>query len=179
MAPLLNTPLCLSIYLLETQGRTQGMDKGQLLVLLRHDVSEQKHSVRVSTSCTLSSFNQFDQLQISWGWVLPKWKCHSWKTSEVNHKLSRGLNPNPGNGQPHCINNALSDFTHWTQSFFLFTAFLFCHLRYTLFFLWNRATVLVLILVLSCCDNLRRQVPLNFIALGLFVSRSATSQASN
>ncbi|XP_068614834.1 protein lifeguard 1 [Brachionichthys hirsutus] len=26
----------------------------------------------------------------------------------------------------------------------------------------------VLILVLSCCDNLRRQVPLNFIALGLF-----------
>ncbi|KAJ4930740.1 hypothetical protein JOQ06_025048 [Pogonophryne albipinna] len=30
------------------------------------------------------------------------------------------------------------------------------------------ATVLVLILVLSCCDNLRRQVPLNFIALGLF-----------
>lgn len=28
--------------------------------------------------------------------------------------------------------------------------------------------VLVLILVLSCCDNLRRQVPLNFIALGLF-----------
>ncbi|XP_076592746.1 protein lifeguard 1 [Chaetodon auriga] len=30
------------------------------------------------------------------------------------------------------------------------------------------AVVLVLILVLSCCDNLRRQVPLNFIALGLF-----------
>ncbi|XP_041799294.1 protein lifeguard 1 [Chelmon rostratus] len=30
------------------------------------------------------------------------------------------------------------------------------------------AVVLVLILVLSCCGNLRRQVPLNFIALGLF-----------
>ncbi|XP_068999344.1 protein lifeguard 1 [Embiotoca jacksoni] len=30
------------------------------------------------------------------------------------------------------------------------------------------AAVLVLIVALSCCDNLRRQVPLNFIALGLF-----------
>ncbi|XP_042346429.1 protein lifeguard 1 [Plectropomus leopardus] len=30
------------------------------------------------------------------------------------------------------------------------------------------ATVMVLIVALSCCDNLRRQVPLNFIALGLF-----------
>ncbi|KAM9352892.1 protein lifeguard 1 [Symphorus nematophorus] len=30
------------------------------------------------------------------------------------------------------------------------------------------AVTLVFILVLSCCDNLRRQVPLNFIALGLF-----------
>ncbi|XP_040899380.1 protein lifeguard 1 isoform X1 [Toxotes jaculatrix] len=30
------------------------------------------------------------------------------------------------------------------------------------------AAVMVLIVVLSCCDNLRRQVPLNFIALGLF-----------
>ncbi|XP_041842748.1 protein lifeguard 1 [Melanotaenia boesemani] len=30
------------------------------------------------------------------------------------------------------------------------------------------SVVLVLILVLSCCDNIRRQVPLNFIALGLF-----------
>ncbi|XP_071781600.2 protein lifeguard 1 [Centroberyx gerrardi] len=28
--------------------------------------------------------------------------------------------------------------------------------------------VIVLIVALSCCDNLRRQVPLNFIALGLF-----------
>ncbi|KAG7229417.1 hypothetical protein INR49_012808 [Caranx melampygus] len=28
--------------------------------------------------------------------------------------------------------------------------------------------VMVLIVALSCCDNLRRQVPLNFIALGLF-----------
>uniref|UniRef100_A0A3Q3K642 Protein lifeguard 1 n=2 Tax=Monopterus albus TaxID=43700 RepID=A0A3Q3K642_MONAL len=30
------------------------------------------------------------------------------------------------------------------------------------------AVVVVLILAMSCCDNLRRQVPLNFIALGLF-----------
>ncbi|KAK7887170.1 hypothetical protein WMY93_026791 [Mugilogobius chulae] len=30
------------------------------------------------------------------------------------------------------------------------------------------AAVMVLVLALSCCDNLRRQVPLNFIALGLF-----------
>ncbi|XP_044214195.1 protein lifeguard 1 [Thunnus albacares] len=30
------------------------------------------------------------------------------------------------------------------------------------------AAAMVLILALSCCDNLRRQVPLNFIALGLF-----------
>uniref|UniRef100_A0A665U3C4 Zgc:110410 n=1 Tax=Echeneis naucrates TaxID=173247 RepID=A0A665U3C4_ECHNA len=30
------------------------------------------------------------------------------------------------------------------------------------------AVVMVLIMALSCCDNLRRQVPLNFIALGLF-----------
>ncbi|KAI3360819.1 hypothetical protein L3Q82_013042, partial [Scortum barcoo] len=30
--------------------------------------------------------------------------------------------------------------------------------------------VLVLIVALSCCDNLRRRVPLNFIALGLFVN---------
>ncbi|XP_022608978.1 protein lifeguard 1-like isoform X1 [Seriola dumerili] len=30
------------------------------------------------------------------------------------------------------------------------------------------AAVMVLIVALSCCDNLRRQVPLNFIALGLF-----------
>ncbi|XP_070691394.1 protein lifeguard 1 [Pempheris klunzingeri] len=30
------------------------------------------------------------------------------------------------------------------------------------------AVVMVLIVALSCCDNLRRQVPLNFIALGLF-----------
>ncbi|XP_020793024.2 protein lifeguard 1 [Boleophthalmus pectinirostris] len=30
------------------------------------------------------------------------------------------------------------------------------------------AVVLVLVVALSCCDNLRRQVPLNFIALGLF-----------
>ncbi|XP_047454081.1 protein lifeguard 1 [Mugil cephalus] len=30
------------------------------------------------------------------------------------------------------------------------------------------AVVIVFILVLSCCDNLRRRVPLNFIALGLF-----------
>ncbi|KAM6909703.1 protein lifeguard 1 [Xenentodon cancila] len=30
------------------------------------------------------------------------------------------------------------------------------------------STLSVLILVLSCCDNIRRQVPLNFIALGLF-----------
>ncbi|KAM7420377.1 hypothetical protein PAMA_014884 [Pampus argenteus] len=30
------------------------------------------------------------------------------------------------------------------------------------------AAVMVLIIALSCCDNLRRQVPLNFIALGLF-----------
>ncbi|XP_058503440.1 protein lifeguard 1 [Solea solea] len=30
------------------------------------------------------------------------------------------------------------------------------------------AVVTVLIVALSCCDNLRRQVPLNFIALGLF-----------
>ncbi|KAM8869137.1 protein lifeguard 3 isoform 2-T2 [Spinachia spinachia] len=30
------------------------------------------------------------------------------------------------------------------------------------------AMVIVLIVALSCCDNLRRQVPLNFIALGLF-----------
>ncbi|CAL9705425.1 unnamed protein product [Knipowitschia caucasica] len=30
------------------------------------------------------------------------------------------------------------------------------------------AVVLVLAVALSCCDNLRRQVPLNFIALGLF-----------
>ncbi|KAJ0065900.1 hypothetical protein NL108_000141, partial [Boleophthalmus pectinirostris] len=31
------------------------------------------------------------------------------------------------------------------------------------------AVVLVLVVALSCCDNLRRQVPLNFIALGLCV----------
>lgn len=30
------------------------------------------------------------------------------------------------------------------------------------------AVVLVLVVALSCCDSLRRQVPLNFIALGLF-----------
>lgn len=30
------------------------------------------------------------------------------------------------------------------------------------------AVVLVLVVALSCCDNLRRQVPLNFITLGLF-----------
>ncbi|XP_028984320.1 protein lifeguard 1 isoform X2 [Betta splendens] len=30
------------------------------------------------------------------------------------------------------------------------------------------AVVLALIVAMSCCDNLRRQVPLNFIALGLF-----------
>ncbi|KAM4581014.1 protein lifeguard 1 [Odontesthes bonariensis] len=30
------------------------------------------------------------------------------------------------------------------------------------------SVTVVLILVLSCCDNIRRQVPLNFIALGLF-----------
>ncbi|XP_051920796.1 protein lifeguard 1 [Hippocampus zosterae] len=30
------------------------------------------------------------------------------------------------------------------------------------------ATVTVLIVVLSCCDNIRRRVPLNFITLGLF-----------
>ncbi|XP_026229123.1 LFG_like domain-containing protein [Anabas testudineus] len=30
------------------------------------------------------------------------------------------------------------------------------------------AAVMVLILAMSCCDNLRRQVPLNFVALGLF-----------
>ncbi|XP_040020554.2 protein lifeguard 1 [Gasterosteus aculeatus] len=30
------------------------------------------------------------------------------------------------------------------------------------------ALVIVLIVALSCCDNLRRQVPLNFISLGLF-----------
>uniref|UniRef100_A0A3Q3NGL9 Uncharacterized LOC113122570 n=2 Tax=Mastacembelus armatus TaxID=205130 RepID=A0A3Q3NGL9_9TELE len=30
------------------------------------------------------------------------------------------------------------------------------------------AAVIVLIVAMSCCDNLRRQVPLNFIALGLF-----------
>lgn len=30
------------------------------------------------------------------------------------------------------------------------------------------AVVMVLVVALSCCDNLRRQVPLNFIALGLF-----------
>ncbi|XP_062255687.1 protein lifeguard 1 [Platichthys flesus] len=30
------------------------------------------------------------------------------------------------------------------------------------------AVVMVLILTLSCCDNIRRRVPLNFIALGLF-----------
>ncbi|KAK2844281.1 hypothetical protein Q5P01_010940 [Channa striata] len=30
------------------------------------------------------------------------------------------------------------------------------------------AAVLVLIVAMSCCDNLRRRVPLNFIALGLF-----------
>ncbi|XP_059194701.1 protein lifeguard 1 [Centropristis striata] len=30
------------------------------------------------------------------------------------------------------------------------------------------AVVMVLIVALSCCDNLRRRVPLNFIALGLF-----------
>uniref|UniRef100_A0A3B5Q788 Zgc:110410 n=1 Tax=Xiphophorus maculatus TaxID=8083 RepID=A0A3B5Q788_XIPMA len=34
------------------------------------------------------------------------------------------------------------------------------------FLYWS--VVVVLILVLSCCDNIRRQVPLNFIALGLF-----------
>lgn len=33
--------------------------------------------------------------------------------------------------------------------------------------------MLVLILLLSCCDNLRRQVPFNFLALGLFVSIDA------
>uniref|UniRef100_A0A3Q0T4I3 Zgc:110410 n=1 Tax=Amphilophus citrinellus TaxID=61819 RepID=A0A3Q0T4I3_AMPCI len=33
--------------------------------------------------------------------------------------------------------------------------------------------VLVFILALSCCDSLRRQVPLNFIALGLFVILTA------
>lgn len=32
---------------------------------------------------------------------------------------------------------------------------------------------MVLILLLSCCDNLRRQVPFNFLALGLFVSIAA------
>ncbi|MEQ2300148.1 hypothetical protein AMECASPLE_022338, partial [Ameca splendens] len=30
------------------------------------------------------------------------------------------------------------------------------------------SVVVVLIVVLSCCDNIRRRVPLNFIALGLF-----------
>lgn len=30
------------------------------------------------------------------------------------------------------------------------------------------AVVMVLVVALSCCDNLRRQVPLNFFALGLF-----------
>uniref|UniRef100_A0A3B4UIV9 Zgc:110410 n=1 Tax=Seriola dumerili TaxID=41447 RepID=A0A3B4UIV9_SERDU len=34
---------------------------------------------------------------------------------------------------------------------------------------WFSYSVMVLIVALSCCDNLRRQVPLNFIALGLFV----------
>uniref|UniRef100_A0A3Q3W962 Uncharacterized protein n=1 Tax=Mola mola TaxID=94237 RepID=A0A3Q3W962_MOLML len=32
------------------------------------------------------------------------------------------------------------------------------------------AIVLVLILIMSCCDSLRRQVPLNFIALGVFTA---------
>uniref|UniRef100_A0A3B4BDZ7 Uncharacterized protein n=1 Tax=Periophthalmus magnuspinnatus TaxID=409849 RepID=A0A3B4BDZ7_9GOBI len=39
------------------------------------------------------------------------------------------------------------------------------------------AVVLVLVVALSCCDNLRRQVPLNFIALGLFVSIQAVAAA--
>ncbi|KAM6936470.1 protein lifeguard 1 [Lycodopsis pacificus] len=41
----------------------------------------------------------------------------------------------------------------WANSWFSYTAM---------------ALVMVLIVALSCCDNLRRQVPLNFIALSLF-----------
>lgn len=37
----------------------------------------------------------------------------------------------------------------------------------------------VLILLFACCANLRRKVPLNFIALGLFVSGGSTSRALN
>lgn len=44
------------------------------------------------------------------------------------------------------------------------------YLRHTLYSLCNRIGTLVLILLMACCDNLRRRVPLNFIALGLFVS---------
>lgn len=36
--------------------------------------------------------------------------------------------------------------------------------------LCNRITTVVLILMMACCDGLRRKVPLNFFALGLFVS---------
>uniref|UniRef100_A0A3Q2GRC9 Zgc:110410 n=1 Tax=Cyprinodon variegatus TaxID=28743 RepID=A0A3Q2GRC9_CYPVA len=36
------------------------------------------------------------------------------------------------------------------------------------FIYWS--VVLVLIVVLACCDNIRRRVPLNFIALGTFIS---------
>uniref|UniRef100_A0A3P8TJD1 Zgc:110410 n=1 Tax=Amphiprion percula TaxID=161767 RepID=A0A3P8TJD1_AMPPE len=50
---------------------------------------------------------------------------------------------------------------------FLYWLFI-CYLRYSLYSLKNRVLVLVFIVAFSCCDNLRRQVPLNFIALGLF-----------
>ncbi|KAF7669257.1 hypothetical protein LDENG_00218000 [Lucifuga dentata] len=40
------------------------------------------------------------------------------------------------------------------------------------------AVVIVLIVALSCCDNLRRQVPLNFIALGLFTVAEGLMLAS-
>ncbi|XP_072316600.1 protein lifeguard 1 [Eucyclogobius newberryi] len=48
-----------------------------------------------------------------------------------------------------------SELTMWTRDNSWFT--------YTMM-----AAVMVLVLALSCCDNLRRQVPLNFIALSLF-----------
>lgn len=39
--------------------------------------------------------------------------------------------------------------------------------------IFSRIATLVLIMLMACCDSLRRRVPLNFLALGLFVSGGA------
>lgn len=69
--------------------------------------------------------------------------------------------------------------TPWTHLFFSVHPLFICYLRYSLYSLWNRVTLLMLIVAFSCCGGIFRRVPLNFIALGLFVSSGGGSQASN